>query len=39
MRRYTKTLVTLLVLVGCLVQLVPFYLALTTAFKEQSDLS
>ncbi|WP_206692905.1 carbohydrate ABC transporter permease [Microbacterium paulum] len=39
MRRPTKILVAILVIVGCLVQLIPFYLAFTTAFKQQSDLS
>lgn len=39
MRRQTKILVAIAVIAGCLVQLIPFYLALTTAFKEQSDLS
>lgn len=39
MRRSTKTLVALVVIAGCVLQLIPFYLAVTTAFKEQSDLS
>lgn len=39
MRRSTRTLVIGLIIVGCLVQLLPFYLAITTSFKDQSDLS
>ncbi len=39
MRRSTKTLAVILIALGCLVQLIPFYLAITTAFKGQSDLS
>ncbi|QTX05180.1 carbohydrate ABC transporter permease [Agromyces archimandritae] len=39
MRRSTKILIAVVVLLFCAVQLVPFYLALTTAFKEQTDLS
>jgi ABC-type sugar transport system, permease component len=39
MTRRTKISVALILLAFCLIQLLPFYLALTTAFKEKSDLS
>jgi len=39
MRKSTKALVATVIIVGCALQLIPFYLAVTTAFKEQSDLS
>lgn len=39
MSRKAKLLIAGVVVAGCLLQLIPFYLALTTAFKPQSDLS
>lgn len=39
MRRPVKIIVSAILILFCLIQLVPFYLALTTAFKDQSDLS
>jgi len=39
MRAPTKALVAVILVVGAAIQLIPFYLAVTTAFKAGSDLS
>ena len=39
MSRKAKVLISLVLIVFCIIQILPFYFAVTTAFKDRSDLS